>query len=124
MSQVSAQQITAMITLAHPTFSATNWQTFLLSLAITIVVFAANTLIFRKLPLIETVLAVVHVVGFVAIIAVLWYESSIYESEFRERSTDCMTVGQRDPGTASLTSSPTSKGRTDGRPQALLSLLD
>lgn len=70
--QVSAQQIEAIIVLADPSYTIQGWQTALLSWAVLLVAIFANTVIFRKLPLIEGIAMFVHVFGFFAFVVVLW----------------------------------------------------
>ncbi|KAG8525327.1 uncharacterized protein KY384_008971 [Bacidia gigantensis] len=68
----SAQQITALIALSDSTYVVTQWQTALLSWAILGVAILANTVLFRKLPLIEGIVTFLHVLGFFAFVIVLW----------------------------------------------------
>ena len=68
----SAQQIAALITLSDSGFEAHEWQVALLSWAILGVAIFANTLLYRRLPLIEGIVTVLYVIGFFAFIIVLW----------------------------------------------------
>ncbi|KAL8717407.1 MAG: hypothetical protein Q9225_005338 [Loekoesia sp. 1 TL-2023] len=68
----SAQQITALINLDHTSYVPSSWQTSLISWAILLLCIFANTVLFRKLPLIEGVVTFIHVLGFFAFVIVLW----------------------------------------------------
>ena len=85
-----------MAVLASPDYAATTWQNALLSWAILLVAVFANTVIFRKLPLIEGLLTFLHFLGFFAFIIVLWYVISIRcipRREYREQdSLMCRTL--------------------------------
>ena len=70
--KASAQQITALINLGNESYEATEWQTALFSWAILLVAIFANTVLFRKLPLVEGIVTFIHVLGFFAFIVVLW----------------------------------------------------
>ena len=69
----SAQQITALINLGNSNYTPTQWQTALFSWAILMLAIVANTVFYRKLPLLEGIVIFVHVLGFIAFIVVLWY---------------------------------------------------
>lgn len=71
--QASGQQITALIALSHKTYTSTEWQVALLSWAILFLCIFMNTVLFRRLPLIEGVVTFLHVLGFFAFVIVLWY---------------------------------------------------
>ena len=68
----SAKQIVALIHLTDPTYESTQWQTAMLSWAILLLSIFANTIAYRKLPLIEGIMTFLHVLGFFAFIIVLW----------------------------------------------------
>jgi len=55
-----------------PSYTPTGWQTALFSWAFLLLAIFANTVMFRKLPLMEGLAMVLHVFGFFAIIVVLW----------------------------------------------------
>jgi choline transport protein len=61
-----------MIVVAHPDFVIQTWQTSLMAWAIVLLAIFCNTVLFRKLPLIEGVVMTLHVFGFFAFIIVLW----------------------------------------------------
>ncbi|KAF2725431.1 amino acid transporter [Polychaeton citri CBS 116435] len=69
---VAAQLIEALCILGNPGYSIEPWQTTLMSWAITIFAIFCNTVLFRKLPLIEGFFMVLHVFGFFAYVVVLW----------------------------------------------------
>lgn len=71
--QAAAQQIVAIIVLANPDIIPTAWQTSLLAWGVLACAIFANTIMFRKLPLIEGVIMIIHVSGFFAVVIVLWY---------------------------------------------------
>ena len=73
--QASAQQITALMTLANDSYESSAWQTAMFAWAILLLAIFANTVLFRKLPLIEGIVTFIHVLGFFAFVIVLWYES-------------------------------------------------
>jgi choline transport protein len=68
----SGQQIQAIIVLARPNYAIQNWQTALLAMAIVIVALIFNTLLYRKLPIVEGIVIIAHVFGFFAFVVVLW----------------------------------------------------
>ncbi|KAK3670520.1 hypothetical protein LTR78_009624 [Recurvomyces mirabilis] len=68
----AGQQVEAIIVLANPNYTIQTWQTALLALAIVLVAIMFNTVLYRKLPLVEGIVMIVHVFGFFAIIVVLW----------------------------------------------------
>lgn len=45
----------------------------MLSWAVLLLCIFANTVLFRKLPFIEGVVTVIHVLGFIGFVIVLWY---------------------------------------------------
>ena len=71
--QVSAQLIEAVIVLANPNYAPAGWQTAMLAWGALGVAMFANTVLFRKLPLVEGIIMFVHVFGFFAVVIVLWY---------------------------------------------------
>ena len=68
----AAQQVQAIIVLANPGYSIHTWQTALLAWAVILVSIFFNTVGFRKLPMIESIVFFAHVFGFCAFIVVLW----------------------------------------------------
>jgi len=69
----SAQQVEAIIVLSNPNYAIQGWQTALLAWAVVLMAIIANTVLFRKLPIIEGIVMFAHVFGFFAFIIVLWY---------------------------------------------------
>ncbi|KAK6398017.1 hypothetical protein LTR65_003097 [Meristemomyces frigidus] len=68
----SAQQIVAIMVVANPDYVFAGWHTALFSWAVLVFAIFANTVMFRKLPLIEGLVMFLHVFGFFAIVIVLW----------------------------------------------------
>jgi len=64
--------IQALITVNNPNYDAKAWQGTLLVFAMVLVLFVANIWGARDLPMIQNILLVVHVFGFLAVIIVLW----------------------------------------------------
>lgn len=71
-SYLTGSIIQALITINNPDYSPTNWQTTLLIFANVVVLFAANVFGAKKLPLGQNVLLVLHILGFLVVIIVLW----------------------------------------------------
>lgn len=69
----SGQQVQAIIVLANPNYKIHTWQTALLAWAVVVTAIFFNTVMFRKLPIIEGIVMIAHVLGFCAFIVVLWY---------------------------------------------------
>lgn len=67
-----ASQIQGLIALNVPTYVVTGWHGTLLSIGITIISIVCNTILVRKLPLMEGIALVLHVLGFFAFLVVLW----------------------------------------------------
>src|SRR5947209_7653576 len=72
VSYVAAQQFQALIALSDSSYSIKGWQGSLLTIAVTIFAIVINTFLIRKLPMIESFFMVLHVVGFFAVVIVLW----------------------------------------------------
>ncbi|KAK3073974.1 hypothetical protein LTR53_003978 [Teratosphaeriaceae sp. CCFEE 6253] len=68
----AGQQIQAIIVLSKPAYAIQSWQTALLAMAVVIVAVLFNTLLYRKLPIIEGIVMIIHVFGFFAFVVVLW----------------------------------------------------
>lgn len=64
--------IQGLIVLNHASYVATAWQGTLLIIAITSFAIFFNTVLAKKLPLVEGLLLVLHVLGMVAIFITLW----------------------------------------------------
>ena len=71
-TQASAQQITALINLGNSGYTSTQWQIALFSWAILLLAIFANTVLYRKLPLLEGIVACLHVLSFFSFVIVLW----------------------------------------------------
>jgi len=69
----AGQQVQAIIVLANPNYTIHTWQTALLAWAVVIISIFFNTVMFRKLPMLEGIAIFAHVIGFCAFIVVLWY---------------------------------------------------
>ncbi|KAI4658087.1 uncharacterized protein J4E79_007068 [Alternaria viburni] len=67
-----ADQFTALIVLNKPSYVIQGWHSTLLSIAITTFSILCNTVLVRKLPLLEGFGLVLHVFGFFAFVVVLW----------------------------------------------------
>jgi choline transport protein len=67
-----ADQLTALIALNNPSYIIQGWHSTLLSIGITTFSILCNTILVRKLPLLEGIGLVLHVFGFFAFVVVLW----------------------------------------------------
>jgi choline transport protein len=67
-----AQQIEGIIALSNPNYVIQGWHGTLLTIAITLFCIFFNTVLFRKLPMIEGVALALHILGFFAFLIVLW----------------------------------------------------
>jgi choline transport protein len=67
-----ADQLTALIALNQPSYVIQGWHSTLLSIGITTFSILCNTVLVRKLPLLEGIGLVLHVFGFFAFVVVLW----------------------------------------------------
>lgn len=68
----AGQQFEAMAALSDPTYTIKGWQGCLFTIGLTAIAIFCNTILFRKLPLMEGFMIFFHVLGFIAIVAVLW----------------------------------------------------
>ncbi|KAK0937294.1 hypothetical protein LTR29_011117 [Friedmanniomyces endolithicus] len=68
----AGQQVQAIIVLANPQFAIQTWETALLAMAVVVVAVGFNTVLYRKLPIVEGIVMIVHVFGFFAFVIVLW----------------------------------------------------
>lgn len=68
----AAQQFEAMVALNDSTYVPQGWHGCLFTIGLTIAAIFFNTILFRKLPLIEGIIIVFHIFGFLAIVVVLW----------------------------------------------------
>jgi len=71
-SLIASQQLEALIVLANPTFVIQGWHGSLFTIGVTIFAIVCNTVLIRKLPLLEGIVMILHIVGFFAILLVLW----------------------------------------------------
>nr|POE76142.1 origin recognition complex subunit 2 [Quercus suber] len=65
-------QIQGLIILNDVTYVSHPWHSTLLAIAVVVTAAIFNTLLARKLPIIENVMLVLHIVGFFAILITLW----------------------------------------------------
>lgn len=68
----SAGLILEMAALNNPTFSPTLWHQTLATMAVVVFAFLSNTIGAKYLPLIEQVVLVLHILGFLAFLIPLW----------------------------------------------------
>jgi amino acid transporter len=68
-------QIQGMIILNDPSYIPKPWHATLLTIAVVFAGCIFNTFFARRLPLIEAAMAIVHIVGFFAIMITLWVVS-------------------------------------------------
>ncbi|KAH8636257.1 amino acid transporter [Alternaria alternata] len=66
------QQIQGLIALNMPSYVSHGWHGTLFSIAITICSIVFNTILVKKLPLMEGIALVLHIFGFFAFLVVLW----------------------------------------------------
>lgn len=64
--------IQACAIVMYPDYAPTNWQGTLMVIAVTILVWVMNVFGTRAMPLVQNIMLVIHVFGFLAIIIVLW----------------------------------------------------
>lgn len=88
-----------MVIVAYPEYKFLGWQTALIAWALLAVAFVCNTVIFRKLPLIEGLFFMLHIFGFLAFLVVLWVMAPRGDSSVL---TTFSTNGWSSPGLASL----------------------
>ncbi|KAF3037433.1 hypothetical protein E8E11_003723 [Didymella keratinophila] len=67
-----ANQLTALIALNKPNYVIQGWHSTLLAIGVTTVAILCNTVLVRKLPLLEGFGLVLHVFGFFAFVVILW----------------------------------------------------
>jgi choline transport protein len=72
VAYAAAQQFEALIVLANPSFVIKGWHGALLTIAVSLFAILFNTLLVRKLPLMEGIVIILHVFGFFAVTIVLW----------------------------------------------------
>jgi choline transport protein len=69
---ICGTQIQALLTLNYPTYIPHPWHGCLLSIAVAAHGVFFNTWLAKKLPLVEGIVLVIHILGFVAILVPLW----------------------------------------------------
>lgn len=68
----TTQQLQGLMALNMPSYTIRGWHSTLLSIAVALVAVLWNTVLVRKLPLIDGIVMVLHVVGFFVFLVVLW----------------------------------------------------
>ncbi|KAK8127242.1 hypothetical protein PG984_008350 [Apiospora sp. TS-2023a] len=74
---ISGGQIQGLIALNYPSYQPQGWHTTMFSIAVAAFSVFFNAALARKLPLVEASLLSIHVLGFIAILVVLWVLSPI-----------------------------------------------
>lgn len=64
--------LTGLIILRNPDYVAEAWHGTLLAIATALAALAFNVFLARKLPLLEGILVVIHILGFFAVLVTLW----------------------------------------------------
>jgi choline transport protein len=64
--------IQASVQVNYPDYSPTNWQGTLFVFAVTLIVWAMNVYVSRAMPLIQNMMLIVRVGGFLAIMIIFW----------------------------------------------------
>ncbi|KAF2473755.1 amino acid transporter [Lindgomyces ingoldianus] len=72
VSYLSAKQIQGLILLNHASYEPKPWHGTLLIWAILFVCLVFNTFFSKTLPLVEGIIVILHVAGFIAVLIVLW----------------------------------------------------
>jgi choline transport protein len=67
-----AQQIEGIIALCNPDYVIQGWHGALLTIAVTLFCIFFNTVLIRRLPLIEGIALTLHVLGFFTFVIILW----------------------------------------------------
>ena len=68
----AAQQFEAMVASSDSTYTPQGWHGCLFTIGLTMAAIFFNTVIFRQLPLMQGVVVVFHILGFLAVVIVLW----------------------------------------------------
>lgn len=68
----AGQQFEAMAAMSNANYTIQGWQGCLFTICLTALAIVFNTVLFRKLPLLEGVVIVFHTLGFLAVVIVLW----------------------------------------------------
>lgn len=69
---IGAEQWVALIALAQPSYVIHGWHTALLTIGVTAFAILFNILLVRKLPLLEGIIMILHIFGFLAVFVILW----------------------------------------------------
>lgn len=69
---LSGTQIQGLVVLNYPDYIYEQWHGTLLTIAVAAFSVGFNTVLARKLPLIEAIVLVVHIFGFIGILVSLW----------------------------------------------------
>ncbi|ORY05046.1 amino acid/polyamine transporter I [Clohesyomyces aquaticus] len=77
---VSGTQIQGLIALNNPNYVFQAWHGTLLTFAVAALNLIFNVFLAKRLPMVESVVLVVHVFGFIAIISVLWVMGPITDA--------------------------------------------
>lgn len=77
---LAGSQIQGLIALNNPDYSFEPWHGTLLVFAVSAFNVIFNTFLVKKLPLIESIVLVVHVFGFFAVLVVLWVTGPVADS--------------------------------------------
>lgn len=72
---LAGTEIQGLIILNNPSYTPEGWHGTLLMIAVTGVAVIFNTVLIRRLPLIETMILLLHIFGFFAILIPLWVTS-------------------------------------------------
>ncbi|KAK2743425.1 hypothetical protein FQN57_004890 [Myotisia sp. PD_48] len=64
--------IQGLVTLNYPNYVSTNWKGTLLVFAMVALIYFFNIWVAQEIPMIQNILLVIHVFGFLAVILVLW----------------------------------------------------
>jgi choline transport protein len=75
ISFACAQQFEGLIALNVPSYVIKGWHGTLLSIGVTVFSMLWNTLLVRKLPFVEGVIVILHILGFIAFVTILWVMS-------------------------------------------------
>ncbi|KAF2192179.1 amino acid transporter [Zopfia rhizophila CBS 207.26] len=71
-SYAVAQQLQGLIALNVPDYAIKGWQSTLFCIATALFAIIWNTILVRKLPLMEGIVMILHIFGFIVFVAVLW----------------------------------------------------
>src|SRR5262245_50112931 len=72
VAYLAGSQIQALVLLNYPTYVPEHWHTSLLTIAVAAFGVIFNTWLAKKLPLIEGLVLVIHILGFFGIMVPLW----------------------------------------------------